>query len=447
MLLDFIDLKSGTGAVYLRLYNAIYTAVLNGVIKNGEKLPSIREASAQLSVSRTTVENAYLRLCIEGLAESLPQRGYFIRGVLPLRAAKPETIKKYEIRYDFSGKKIDPAAADTDLWKKTVREVLRDTEELTSYGDPQGEPGLRQVLADYSYKARGVKTAAENIIIGAGVGPLISILCGLMGNKRTVGIESDGFEQAAQVFKDHSIPCSALKSDTNGVILKELKERNVNTLFLIPSQLAKISITGLSARRNAVAEWAYINEDRLIIEDDYNGELRRNARRVCAFQSKCPEKTVYIGSFSKLLLPSVRIAYMALPPALAEKFRKTGGIYNQTCGKIEQLALQKYISSGSLEKHLRRLRKLNGIKSKCFEDAANGLFPNADITIFEPSLTALLDLGLKTESVLLCAAAEKCGIKIIPSKKEGTVYLCLSGMAEKDIRPALEMLKSITDQY
>lgn len=443
MLFDFIDLKSGSGSVYQRLYTAVYTAISSGVIKNGEKLPSIREAAAQLSVSRTTVENAYLKLCIEGLAESLPQRGYFVRGVLPIKAAKTEEIKKYEIRYDFSGKKIDPAAADTDLWKKTVREVLRDTEELTSYGDPQGEPGLRRVLADYSYKARGVKTLPENIVIGAGVGPLLSILCGLMGTERTVGIEGDGFEQAAQIFRDHSVPCSMLKSDTNGVILKELNVSGVNTLFLIPSQLAKISITGLSARRNAVAEWAAAEERRLIIEDDYNGELRRSARAVTAFQSKCPEKTVYIGSFSKLLLPSVRIAYMALPGVLAEKFRQTGGVYNQTCGKIEQLALQKYISSGSLEKHLRRLRKLNGIKSKRFEDAANGLFPKAEITVFEPSLTFLLDFGIKTESEVLCAAAEKGGIKIIPSKKAGAVYLCLAGIAENDICPALEMLKSI----
>ena len=89
---------------------------------------------------------------------------------------------------------------------------------------------------------------------------------------------------------------------------------------MIPSRLAKISITGLSSRRNAVADWVNAENGRLIIEDDYNGELRRSARAVCAFQSKCPEKTVYIGSFSKLLLPSVRIAYMALPASLAEKF-------------------------------------------------------------------------------------------------------------------------------
>ena len=141
MLLDFIDLKNGSGAVYRRLYEALYTAIVNGVIKNGERLPSIREAAEQLSVSRTTVESAYLKLCIEGLAEGLPQRGYFIRTNPPQKPQRTERIEKREMRYNFSGKKIDPAAADTDLWKKTVREVLRDTEELTSYGDPQGEPG------------------------------------------------------------------------------------------------------------------------------------------------------------------------------------------------------------------------------------------------------------------------------------------------------------------
>ena len=80
MLLDFINLKNGSGAMYYRLYSQINTAVENGRIKKGERLPSIREASAQLNISRTTVENAYIKLCIEGVAESYPQRGYFICG-------------------------------------------------------------------------------------------------------------------------------------------------------------------------------------------------------------------------------------------------------------------------------------------------------------------------------------------------------------------------------
>ena len=87
--------------------------------------------------------------------------------------------------------------------------------------------------------------------------------------------------------------------------------------------------------------------------------------------------------------------------------------------------------------------KLNGVKSKLFYETAGRLFPKADITLFEPSLTALLDLGIKTESSLLCAAAEKNGIKIIPSKRAGAVYLCLAGITENDIPPALEALKKV----
>ena len=118
MLLDFIDLKNGSGAVYRRLYEALYTAIVNGVIKNGERLPSIREAAEQLSVSRTTVESAYLKLCIEGLAEGLPQRGYFIRTNPPQKPQRTERIEKREMRYDFSGKKIVPFATSGGSGKR-----------------------------------------------------------------------------------------------------------------------------------------------------------------------------------------------------------------------------------------------------------------------------------------------------------------------------------------
>lgn len=118
MLLDFINLKNGEGAVYLRLYGQITAAVKSGIIKQGEKLPSIREAAAQLNVSRTTVENAYLKLCIEGTAESLPQRGYFIRGIKRFSVSDTSDIKEKTVKYDFSGRSIDVGAADTEIWKK-----------------------------------------------------------------------------------------------------------------------------------------------------------------------------------------------------------------------------------------------------------------------------------------------------------------------------------------
>lgn len=444
MLLDFINLKNGSGAMYLRLYSQINAAVLNGSVKKGERLPSIREAAAQLNISRTTVENAYLKLCIEGVAESSPQRGYFICGTAR-QTKKSEEVPKREnkILYDFSGRSIDSSAADISFWKKTVREVLRNTEELISYGDPQGEYGLRSALASYSYKSRGVRTSPENIVIGAGIGPLLNILCGLIGTDNTVGLENGGFEQARLIFSDYGISSVALQSDKNGAKTEALKKSGANILMLLPSALSKISVTGLSARRSDFVKWVGEEKNRLIIEDDYNGELRYTARSVTAFQGKCPESTVYIGSFSKLLLPSVRIAYMVLPDSLVPKFYERRGIYNQTCGKTEQIALKEYIETGELEKHLRRLRKLYYAKSKHLCRAVKEIIPSAEITLYESSLTAELDLKINTESADICAAAEKNGLKLLPVKEGGCVRLCFAGIADSDILPAVKLLKNI----
>ncbi|MEE1239983.1 MAG: PLP-dependent aminotransferase family protein [Acutalibacteraceae bacterium] len=444
MLLDFINLKNGTGAMYLRLYSQINTAVQSGMVKKGERLPSIREAAAQLNISRTTVENAYIKLCIEGIAESSPQRGYYICGTAKQVRQSLETPKsENKIRYDFSGRSIDAAAADISFWKKTVREVLRNTDELISYGDPQGEYGLRTALASYGYKARGVRTNPENIVIGAGIGPLLNILCGLIGTDNTVGLENGGFEQARLIFSDYGIKSIILESDKNGAKTDALKNSGADILMLLPSALSKISVTGLSARRSAFVKWAEEEKSRLIIEDDYNGELRYTARSVTAFQGKSPENTVYIGSFSKLLLPSVRIAYMVLPDRLVPKFYERKSVYNQTCGKTEQIALENYIETGELEKHLRRLRKLYYAKSQLLCRTVKEVIPSAEITLYESSITAELDLKISTESTHICTAAENRGLKLLPTEKKGCVRLCFAGIADSHIYPAVKLLKDM----
>ena len=341
MIFDFATIdKSKKGNLYNSIYESIKQAVLCGAVKTGEKLPSIRETASQLGVSRTTVENAYTRLCIEGIAESSAQKGFFIigKGKTPKAPNEKNSGLHNNILYDFSSRKIDEFSADTETWKKLVRNVLRDSEVLTSYGDPQGELELREALASYSYKARGVIADADNIIIGAGIGPLLNILCGIIDKKSTIAIEDGSFKAAENIFDDYGIKSISPKTDNQGIVIKGM-ENGVNLLFLMPSVLSKISVNALAKRRLEIKNWAIKNDNRIIIEDDYNGELRYTARAVPAFQSNIPEKCIYIGSFSKLLLPSVRIAYMVLPKNLMETLREKMKYYNQTCGKTEQLAL------------------------------------------------------------------------------------------------------------
>ena len=445
MLLDFADISSTTkGKLYSELYTQIKTAVAKGVLKKGERLPSVREAASQLCVSRTTVENAYTRLCIEGIAESLPQRGYFIIGI-PKTHSKvtPKTVVKSEIKYDFSSRLVDPDASDTELWKKLVRSVLWDSGELNSYGEPQGEVGLRKALAEYSYKARGVYATADNVVVGAGVGPLLNILCRLLGRDITVGFENGGFEEARGILTDYGIKCFNIDSDQSGAIESSLKELNPDILFLLPSALSKISPSSISYRRNLFCDWAE-NKNKLIIEDDYNGELRYTARSITAFQRKAPQKTVYIGSFSKLLLPSVRIAYMVLPDFLAEKFKLLSAYYNQTCGKIEQLALEKYIVSGALEKHLKKLRRLYYAKSQLL---LSELEENLDFfksaTLYESSLTVKVELNRNFDANKVINETAKNGIKIADFKNKNSLKLCFGGIKSDKIHDGVIYLNKI----
>ncbi len=322
-----------------------------------------------------------------------------------------------------------------------MRSVLCDSGELTSYGDAQGEPGLRCALADYAFKARGVKTQPENIVIGAGIGPLLNILCGILGRDITVGLENGELNKASGIFDDYGIKSVCLECDANGAKITDIVKSNIDVLFLLPSALSKISVTGFSKRRNKYIEWLNSDKTRIIIEDDYNGELRYTARTVPAFQGKAPDTTVYIGSFSKLLLPSVRIAYMVLPSYLAEQFRIKGNLYNQTCGKIEQLALEKYILSGSLEKHLRRLRRLYYAKSQILcNELRKNLKLVKNIVLYESSLTIEIETALNIKSNEICNFFLNKGIRLIEADQNGKVKLCFAGISTKEIPAAVSEL-------
>lgn len=451
MLLDFagLDIENSSNK-YRTVYENIKSAVLVGAIKQGERLPSIREAASQLKVSRTTVESAYTRLCIEGIAESRPNRGYFIIGTGKAETAgeTERVIYTPKIRYDFSSRHIDKASADTEIWRRLVRGVLRDSDVLTSYGDPQGEIALRSALSAYAYKSRGVVSSAENIVIGAGIGPLLNILCGIMGRKVTVGLESGGFKEAESIFTDYGIEFKPLKSDSSGAEIQELYSKNIDVLFLEPSSLSKISVNGISRRRVEFGNWLKEDKKRIIIEDDYNGELRYTARSLPAFQSKAAESCVYIGSFSKLLLPSVRIAYMVLPPVFTEIFNNRKRFYNQTCGKTEQLALAEYINCGDLEKHLRRLRRLYYAKSQllCRELKTN-ISDLRELVLYESSLTVEIKTGIKAESEEIYKAAFMAGIKLMPSKGVGAVKLCFAGVNEDEIPEAVKALAEVLAKF
>lgn len=334
----------------------------------GEKLPSIRKMMEKTGYSKTTIESAYNQLLVEGYIQSRNKSGYYI-DVEVDKIRKNNTQYSVECenlpvkyKYDFTGKAVAKESFNLNVWQKYLKKVMNDSDLLFTYGDTQGELELRKSLCKYSNIERGVVCKYNQIIIGSGFQSLLQIICGFL-NLKTVAMPQSGFDYAKQVFYDHQIEIKWIKEDEDGILIDDLTHYNVDLIY-INSSVAGINSKALPiSRRLTLIDYAKKN-DILILEDDYNGELRYRAKPIMAMQSNDENSIIYIGSFSKLLIPSIRLSYMVLPVNLLKKYKKSVVHYHQTVSKFEQLALCYYIQDGGLNRQLKKLRRLYLKKSQ-----------------------------------------------------------------------------------
>lgn len=456
MLYDFLEInKADTALLYEQIYNNIKTAIGNGKLCRGDKLPSIRRLSDDLAVSRTTVETAYEQLCAEGYIINSPKRGFFVEAeqdfnIIIDKSECNSSDNRWEIfqvpiKYDFSSSSIDSQYIDIKFWKRCVKDVLDKHYIISSYGLAQGEEALREALCNYSRSVRGVIASTDRIVVGAGTQALLSVLLGLCRSYgKDAAIEKGFFPQGEQIFSDFGFTFTHLKADKDGIILNdEIKSR---ILFVNSSGSIRGSAPIPINKRLEIIRWAKKN-DAIIIEDDFNGELRYNSKPVPALQGMDCDRVVYIGSFSNLLLPSVRISYMVLPEHLAKIYRSRSQNYNQTSSKVEQLALAEYIHSGRLERQLRKLRKIYGIKSKILLDSLKIKFGDtAIIETIETALCVRIKLNTPHSMEYMKAAARENGIKLGKCREKNGLkyfYLCFSGLEAEKIPQAVEFLWKI----
>lgn len=451
MTYDYLQLNAQSGVpLYRQLYSAIREAVETGKLKKDERLPSIRKLSEDLSLSCTTVESAYQQLCVEGFIRSEPQRGYFAEtsgqnasarpAPIPAEAARPQ---EPPVRYNLGTDCVDSANIDAKIWRRQIHEVLNRQDAIASYGDHQGEPELRAALSRYSYGARGVTASPDQIVVGAGTQPLLEILCGLLGDKeKCVAMEDPGFRQAEQIFADCGFSVRKLPGDRDGIRMDALQTSGASVVYVMPSGRARTGSVIPMSRRFELLKWAE-QKNGVLIEDDHNGELRYRAHPIPAMQGiGGAEHVVYLGSFSKLLLPSVRIAYMALTPALLNRYLPRARNYNQTASKVEQLALAGYMESGRMERHLRRLRKLYGAKSERLIRALKNAFGDRiSILLQETPLRLTLSLRTDLPSAELCRLARRQGVRVLPAGDGKKILLGFAGIPLEDIDAAAAQLK------
>ena len=446
MLYEFILADKNTKKpMYQQIYLSVRKAIENGTLKKGSKLPSLRKLSVDLGISKTTVISAYDQLCAEGYIENKPQSGYYVAAQFenaPKAAGndfgKQNTSKYYE--YDFSGKSIDEKIIDIAEWKKNIKDIINRNYLLTSYGDAQGEEALRRALQKYAAGIRSVNANSDNIVVGAGTQAVLFLLCSLIGFGKKIAMEELSFVQSEFVFKSFDYEISYFDCDEFGATVDSLENIKPEIILLNPNFSGTRGDNMPVTRRLEIIEWAKEN-NALIIEDDYNGELRYSTRPTPCIQNYDIENTIYIGSFSKVLLPSVRISYTVLPPKLLEVYKNVKKKTNQTASKAEQLALAKYIENGKIEAHLRKARRVYLEKSRLLLECINKHLPNAELHLNETSLYLTVDPPFEYDRSLLEKALESQSVRLMTYHKDKkAITLSFSGISQEKLEEGVEII-------
>ncbi|MCI7146296.1 MAG: PLP-dependent aminotransferase family protein [Clostridiales bacterium] len=413
---------------YLQLYDYIKGAILEGEIKEGEKLPSLRSLAKSTKLSITTIEQSYNQLLVEGYIYSKAQSGYYVGRVisgagqnLPLEDPGFDTeLPDLEdiVEKEFPSMQYDPDCFDFNKWKKCMNKILTDySPSLFFEGDPQGEMGLRTEIARYLYRSRGVSCTPDQIIIGAGTQQITSQLATLLRKSgiEHVALEDPGYTPVRSAFRDRGFAITSVNVAENGLVIEKLPANIRTAAYVSPSNHIFTGSVMPVGRRYELLSWAE-NNDSYIIEDDYDSELRYFGRPIPALRSLEDKgnRVIYLSSFSSTLFAAVKISYMVLPPHLAGIFSSIAGEYSQTCSKLEQLTLAMFMETGNYQTHIKKLRKLYSEKlntvCEAFASCA-GDFVSLKNT--SSGINVLLTIDSGKEPAQLKKEAESLGIPTV----------------------------------
>ena len=441
-----IDNNSST-PYYLQLYSYLKDAILSGSIKPGEKLPSLRLLSKNLKLSMTTVGLAYDQLAVEGYIYSKPQSGYY---ACDIRKAS-DGIGHGSIPHLESAITHDPPSEYYDMdcfaftkWKKCMNKVLTDfAPQLFFESDPQGELALRSEIAKYLYLSRGVTCQPDQIVIGAGIQQITGQLATLLTKMSIdlVAVENPGFLPVNNIFRDRGFALNPVNVGRDGIVIEKLPANIRSAVYVSPSNQVPSGAIMPVGRRYQLLEWADKNNS-IIIEDDYDSELRYFGKPIPALQGLDTNGTVvYLGSFSATLFSSIKISYMVLPPAMAELFKSIRGDYTQTCSKTEQLTLALFMESGHYQTHIKKIRNLYSQKLQAMTKCLSTDFTKVKNTY--SGLNVIVEVISEKSAKQLAQEATATGINAVPvitSADSKTLILYYNKIPLTDIPAAIKGL-------
>lgn len=463
--------------LYQQLYDQMKRKIIAGEWGAGKRLPALRTMAQELCVSRNTVENAYGQLSLEGYVTGQRGSGFVVQDIQetilyhpdktsalmtgtegqeppsrpPARelSAQDETHYKFDFQYgnfpadDFPRRK----------WKRLTAEVLAslEAENLCHYGARQGEPGLRRQIIESLRDSRGIHCSPEQVVLCSGLQDALALICLLFnGENRIVAMEDPGYDFTRIVFKNHNYPMVPIPVGDSGISLEKLNQSQADMVYITPSHQFPTGCVMPVNHRLELLQWAE-RVDGIILEDDYDSELRYHARPVPALQSIDRQgRVVYLGTFSKALSPALRTGYLILPQRLLARYDATFTNYKSAVPWLQQQVLTRFMAEGHWEKHLRKVclrnKKKHDVLVRTIHETMGR---HVRIRGAGAGLHVLLEFRNETSQDELIRKAAAHRVKVYPTRPywfrpeqapDGLVLLGFGGLKEEEIDEGVQLL-------
>jgi GntR family transcriptional regulator / MocR family aminotransferase len=423
LLLDLAGQRTRAG-----LEEALRAAVRDGRLAPGARLPSSRVLAHDLGLARNTVADAFGQLVAEGWLTARQGSGTTV-------AARPAVPARRPVRPPADVPRTGPAdvvphhtglpyvlwPGSPDLssfprtaWLAAARRALTAApSEAFGYGDPRGRPELREALAEYLARVRGVRTDPDHLVVCGGYAQAVGLLARVLHGRgaRRAAVEALTLPDTPTVLRAAGLEPVALPVDGDGARVAELGP-DVPAVLLTPAHQFPLGVRLSPERRTAVVAWAR-STGGVIVEDDYDGEFRYDRQPVAALQALAPDHVVYAGTASKSLAPGLRLGWLAVPPHLLDAVVREKRLADHQSAVIDQLTLAEFITAGAYDRHVRRMRvRYRARRDRVVEVLARRA-PGVRVSGIAAGLHAVLELpsdGAPLDAVV--AAAHRSGLAV-----------------------------------
>ena len=449
------EIDRSLGGIGRQLADALRSAIAKGALKPGERLPSTRALAGSLGLSRGTVAEAYEQLMAEGCLEA--QAGSSTRVAAGLREAHsapqyllgkqagqppfpPVSVSRYAVLADrlaplplapFSVAVPEGDIAMDDHWRRLGNRVRASQVAAPSgYADPQGLLALREAIADYLRRARAVNCDPENIVITEGTQQGLYLASKvLLAPGDAVWAEDPAYPGLTSVLEDCGARVHRIPVDTQGLNVANAMSAypDARAAFVTPSHQYPLGMPLSMPRRLALVDWAR-QHGGWLVEDDYDSELRYAGQPFPAMQGLDRDRVVYLGTFSKVLAPSLRLGYIVAPDCLVKAFVGARALMGRGSPSTEQHVIAAYMREGYFETHIRRIRTIYAERRQVLIGALQAELPELHIQPADQGMHIVVWLPEGFDDVVVASAASRVGIALRALSPMCSGHLQLSGL-------------------